>query len=285
VAVRDYFIALQITPDFKHLFNHTTPLTDKRKEALILGFAKGAGVEADIEQIDSSRQSEAIGAWSTGDIPGLPAKPRVHIVFTDTLLDSFTDTEILFATGHELGHHALIDNDDAKYMRQIVIVSLAFLAFFVAGRACELLIRRYHARLGYEDMYDPASVPLVALMACILAFAYIPVGNAMTRYQERFADWCAAWLVVRDEPAREAGESAFEKLGAAVPRDPHPPLVLHLFLDNHPATDERIRFVKSFDIGRAGLRPPRHSWLQFILPATQPHAGSLTEARRAAVGQ
>src|SRR5205085_8581857 len=120
----------------------------------------------------------------TGYIPALPAKPRVHIVLTDTLLDGSTDTEILFATGHELGHHALTDNDEAKSIEQLVIVSLVVVAFFIMGWACKFLVRRYHLRLGFDDIYDPASIPLVALMVYVLAFAYIPVGNAMTRYQE-----------------------------------------------------------------------------------------------------
>jgi STE24 endopeptidase len=279
------FGALLVTPDFKHLYNHTTPLADKRKEALILEFAKGAGTEADLEQIDSSRQSEAINAKSTGYLPGLPAKPHVHIVYTDTLLYGFTDAEILFATGHELGHHALGVNAEAKSMRLIVMICLVPVAIFAAGRACKFLVARYPSRLGYGDMYDPASVPLVALMAGILAFAHIPVDNAMMLYQERYADWAAAWLLVRDGPSREAGVNVFEKLGTGTPSDPHPPLVIQLFLDHHPAADERIRFVKSFDGATAGERPPRHSWLEFMFPATQSHARSLTEADHAAAGR
>lgn len=256
--------ALLVTPDFKHLFNHTTPLADKRKEALILEFAKGAETEVEIEQVDSSRQSEVVNATSTGYISRRPAKPHVNILYTDTLLDGFTDTEILFATGHELGHHALPENDDAKVMQAVVIACLAALALFAAGHACKFLVARYHSRLGYGDLYDPASVPLVALMVSVLAFAYIPINNAMLLYQERYADWAAARLLVKDEPTREAGVSVFEKLGAENPSDPRPPLVILLFLDHHPAADERIRFVKSFDGATAGKRPPRHSWLQFL---------------------
>lgn len=278
------FFVLQVTPDFKHLFNHTTPLADKRKGALILGFAESAGTEADIVQVDSSRQSEAINARSTGYIPGRPAKPHVHIVYTDTLLDGFTDTEILFATGHELGHHALGVNDEAKAMRTVVIVCLVAIAFFVTGRACKFLVARYPSRLGYGDMNDPASVPLVALMVSVLAFVYIPIDNAMMLYQERYADWAATWLLVRDEPSREAGVNVFEKLGAGNPYDPHPPLVIQLFLDHHPAADERIRFVKAFNSATASGQPPRHSWLQLLDSVMPSLARSVTVADRAAVG-
>lgn len=256
------FFALQFMPDLKHYFNPKTPLRDKRKEELVLGFAADAGVEVDVKEIDASRRSKALNATSTGNLPDPPAKPRVKITYTDTLLDGFTDAELLFATGHEIGHHALGANDEAKDLRTTVVVCWIVVGFFVAGRGCKALIGRCQSRLGFDDINDPASVPLVALAAGVLCFAYVPAGNAMTLYQERYADWGAARLTVRDEKSREAAASVFEKLGAASPWDPDPPLLLHLLLNGHPATDERIRFVKSFDPLRAGDRPPRHPLLQ-----------------------
>ena len=86
--------------------------------------------------------------------------------------------------GHEMGHYAL-----GHVVRSILLSSiLTFIGLFLVDRGGRWLVRRYQAALGFDQLADVASVPLV-LMLLELAFLLLsPVALAYSRYQEHEAD-------------------------------------------------------------------------------------------------
>ncbi|MGH9761335.1 MAG: M48 family metalloprotease, partial [Blastocatellia bacterium] len=93
------FIALAVLagPYYAYLFNTFTPLQNKQLAVEVLALASKAGVKVDsVYQTNLSRQSRAANAY----VAGLGSSKR--LVLGDTLIQNFTDQEILFATAHEI---------------------------------------------------------------------------------------------------------------------------------------------------------------------------------------
>lgn len=146
-----------------------------------------------------------------------------RILLSDTLLENYSDDEIEVILAHELAHHVHHDLWTALAL-ETGVTAVALLAAHAAITAA-----------GY-GLANPASLPLLVLVAGGLSLALTPVSHAWSRHNERRADRFALELTGR----REAFISAMRRLGAQNLAESDPSRLARWFFHSHPTTDERI---------------------------------------------
>lgn len=227
--------AVLVSPLYVSLFNTLTPLADRPLADRILGLCARADIPAnEVYVIDMSRQTRAANAFVTG------IGPTTSVVLGDTLLAGFRDDECLFVTAHEMGHYV----KKHLWWGAAVAAVMTAVAAFALQRILGWVVRRWGPRLGYDDLSDVASLPLVLLAVTALMFVTDPVANAVSRKMESDADRFALELTVPNEVPPEAAVSTFERLGMLAVSDPDPNPVLRLLYWSHPTLDERVDAVR-----------------------------------------
>ena len=216
------------------LFNDFKPLEDKQLESEIVALAEKGGIgDADIFQVDGSRQSSKLNAYVTG----LFGSKR--IVLYDTLIRSFSLDEIKFVMAHEMGHYVM----HHVWWGLLVTVLFVIGALWLMNKTIHPVIRKFRNRFGFESLSDIASLPLVLIFVSVIFFVFQPVTNGFSRYIERQAD---RYGMEMSEVSGESAAIAFDKLSVYNLSDPDPhPLVEFWFYD-HPALKKRMAFVKAF---------------------------------------
>jgi Zn-dependent protease with chaperone function len=228
-------------PLYIELFNTFTPLADRPLADRILELAGRNRIPAgDVYVVDMSRQTRAANAFVTG------VGPTTTIALGDTLLENFRDDETLFVTAHEMGHYV----HNHLWFGVATAAVLTALGAFLLQRALARVVRGSAARLGYDDLADVASLPLVLLAVGLLSFAANPVANAISRGMEADADRFALELTVPGDVSPEAAASTYERLGKLALSDPSPNPVLRFFYWSHPTLDERVEAVRQWSAAR-----------------------------------
>jgi STE24 endopeptidase len=151
-----------------------------------------------------------------------------RILLSDTLLADYSDDEIEVVLAHELSHHVHHD-----LWRGVALqAALLFVGFFAAARALTWLAEP----LQFRGLDDPASLPLLVLVAGLASFAFMPLANAMSRSHERRADRFA--LETTRQPA--AFISAMKRLSQQNLAEEHPSRVVQWLFYSPPPIRERI---------------------------------------------
>jgi STE24 endopeptidase len=155
--------------------------------------------------------------------------PSRRVVVFDTMLDGrFSDREVTFVLGHELGH----------VRRNHVLKSVGWFALFAFPGA--FLISRVARRRG--GMTQPAAVPLALLALVVLGLLATPIQNAISRHIESEADWVA--LQTTRDPT--AGVQLFRQFVPTTLSEPDPPTWDYLLLENHPTIMQRIAMIRAW---------------------------------------
>jgi STE24 endopeptidase len=234
------------------LFNRFGPVKDPAIERKILDLAKRAGIEGSrVFEVDKSVDTKAVNAYVTG----LFATKR--IVLWDTLLAKLDEKEVLHVMGHEMGHYVL-----GHVVKSIFLsFGLTLIGLFLVDRAGRFLVGRYASRLGFDQLSDVASVPLLLMLFEVAMFLLSPVALAYSRNQEHEADRFALDLT-RDN---RSGARSFVKLLEENLSNPRPGPIYKFFRSSHPSIGERIDYCNSY-----------HPWLSNESPRTQ--VGSSTRS-------
>ncbi len=224
-------------------FNKFTPLRDAHLRDRILALAARADIPAGrVDEVDRSAQTNKYNAY----VSGFGASQ--HIVLWDTTLRGMDEREILFVTGHEIGHFKL-----GHIWKGIVIDSLlsvgVFLLTWLIARA---LAQRFGPSWGFTQLHDLASLPMLAAVLNTVVFIVTPAYNAFSREAEHEAD-VYALEITRDN---DAGARSYIKLGAQNRSDPEPSTFVKWVLFTHPPLIERVRFATEYRPWREG-RPNR----------------------------
>jgi len=212
------------------LFNHFTPLRDRRLAGEILALAERAGIPArNVYEVDKSAQTRKINAY----VSGFGASQR--IVLWDTTLEAMKDDEILFVTGHEIGHYKL------GHIWKGILFTAAFgvILLFAAQRVCDAAVRRFGGRWGVRGMDDVASLPLLVGAVSLLAFLAQPVVNAYSREVESQSDVYGLEITHDNDSAARA----FLTLARQNRSDPDPPALVKWVLYSHPPAVDRVRLA------------------------------------------
>ena len=245
LALPFLFVAFIVEPVWvAPLFNKFGPMKDRALEAKIATLADRAGIGgARIFEVEKRVDTKKVNAY----VAGLLGTKR--IVLWDTIIERLDQRQLLTVMAHEMGHYVLRHGQQ----RLLAIWGLIVLSLYAAHRLCDALIRRYHARFGFERLDDMASWPLLSLVAALVFFVTAPLFNAFTRYLEHEADRFAL-EVTRDNRAMAEAFLRLQQSNLDVPR-PNP--ILHVLRDSHPSLGERIDFANGYTPWAEG-RPLRY---------------------------
>ena len=208
---------------FLPLFFKPKPVEDPGVVMMIEDVVRQAGTTvAGVSQLDFSRRTHEANAAVIGF-----GKSR-RVVLGDTLLESFTPSEIKAVVAHELGHH--IHRDVAKLLViQAVVMALGLGLAAVLG---EQLVRLF----GAASLGDPAAYPLLALGVSVFGLICLPAVNAFARYVEAEADAYAINLVGDGRPLA----AAMRRLADQNLAEERPPRWAEILLHTHPPIWRRV---------------------------------------------
>jgi Zn-dependent protease with chaperone function len=212
------------------IFNKFEPLQNVQLRQKLLDLASRAGIEGSrVYQVNKSKQTKTMNAYVNG------IGPTNRIVMWDTLLAKMTQDEVLAVMGHEMGHSVM------KHMWKGLAFELAvaFVVLFLVQRIHDRVLPR---RPGLGERGDPATIPLLLLIASVLGFLCTPILAAHSRSMEADADKFSLELTHLNEPMA----SAFVKLAEDSKRDPNPSPLMEHWLYSHPPIAKRIPFALSY---------------------------------------
>lgn len=224
-------------------FHRFQPLQDSPLRSQILALAGRAGIpEARVFEVDRSEDTRKLNAYVTG------VGSSHRIVLWDTAIQAFRRDELLFVTGHEIGHYRL------RHIERGILqaVALTTVGFFLAWWMLGAAVRRYGEEWGLRGPSDLAALPLLVGILTLLATAGEPIANAWSRTMERDAD-VYGLEITRDN---DAAARAFVRMAGVNRSDPDPPPIVRAIFYSHPTIVERIRLAETYQPWREG-RPQR----------------------------
>jgi Zn-dependent protease with chaperone function len=243
-----YLLTLLIGPLWiAPLFNKFGPMKDRALEATVLETADKAGVEgARVFEVDKSVDTKKVNAYVTG------VGSTKRIVLWDTLIKRLAPPQTRFVVGHELGHYVL------GHVWTSVLVSslLTLLGLLGAHLLSGFLLARFGTRMGFRELSDVASLPMLMLLLTVFSLLITPPLLAFSRYHEHEADRFGLELT-HDNHAAATAFVALQQENLAVPR---PGWIYKLFRASHPPIGERVDFINSYHPWREGL-PGRYEAL------------------------
>jgi STE24 endopeptidase len=186
----------------------------------------------------ASEKSTEVDAYVTG----FGASKR--IVIWDTTIAKMTTPQIVYVTGHEMGHYVLY-----HIPKQIALLAAFFFIIFYLGyRSIAWLLARWGGKWGIRGVDDWASLPALLLLLSIFGFIANPATNAISRHYEHQADQYGLEVTHGLTPdSGQVAAQAFQVLGDVDLADPKPnPLNVFLFF-THPSVPDRIRFSLTYD--------------------------------------
>jgi Zn-dependent protease with chaperone function len=226
------------------LFNQFGPMKNKELEHSILALAEKAGIDRSrVFEVDKSRDTSAVNAYVTGLLQ------TKRIVLWDTTIAKLSEKELLSVMGHEMGHYML-----GHVVRSILLSPIiVFAGLFFVDKIGRRLVSRYRDRLGFDDLADIASLPLMLALAQVASLVLVPIAFAYSRYQEHEADRFALDLTRTNHSAG----TAFIKIQGENLGNPRPGLIYKILRSSHPSIGDRIDFCNSY-----------HPWLSKPLEST-----------------
>jgi STE24 endopeptidase len=202
------------------------PLQDKTLYADIETLAARCGVH-DIPILVGGNDDTVVGLG-----------PTKRIVLDRDIFKNETPHEIRFTIGHELKHYVMGDN----YKALAIIAVLLLAGFWVTNRIGRAVIARFGQRIGFQDLSDPASLPLIVLIMTMCWLCALPLFNLYARSIEHEADRFGLELTHEN---RALAEIEVHYLI----RDKDPPdwdTFFLIFRATHPSDGERIRFANAY---------------------------------------
>jgi len=175
-------------------------------------------------------------------VTGFGASKR--IVVWDTTIAKMNTPQIVFVTGHEMGHYVL------KHIPKLLafFAALLFVLFYLGFRSIGWVLTRWGEKWRIRGLDDWASLPVLLFLISVFAFLASPVGSAFSRHYEHQADQYG--LEVTHGLTPDSGQVAaqgFQILGEVDLADPDPnPVDIFLFY-SHPPIPDRIPFSLTYD--------------------------------------
>jgi STE24 endopeptidase len=215
-------VALPVLVD--PLTTHYEPLRDKVLAARIEALAARCGVH-DIPVFVGGDDDTVVGLG-----------PTKRIFLQEDIAAAETPEQIVGTVSHELKHYVMGDN--YKALAIIAVILLLGLALVqVLGRAA---IRRWHRRLRFDDLADPASLPLVVLILFAFWLAVLPLFNWEARSIEHEADRFGLELT----HTGRANAALYASWAKDFPAEYD--WFFTAFRATHPSLGDRIRFANTY---------------------------------------
>jgi len=242
LALPFYTLTLIVTPLWiAPLFNKFGPMKDKVLEAEVLAVARRAGVEgARVFEVNKSVDTAKVNAYVTG-VGG-----SKRIVLWDTLIARLSPAQAKYVVGHELGHYVL----GHVWTSVLLSTALTLIGLFGAHRLSGFLLGHFGGRMGFHQLSDVASMPLLMLLLTFFSLIITPAALAFSRYHEHEADRFGLELT-HDNRAAATAFVALQQQNLAVPR---PGLLYKIFRSSHPPIGERVDFINGYRPWERGQR-------------------------------
>jgi STE24 endopeptidase len=215
------------------LFNKFGPMKDKALEAQILALADRSGIEGGrVYAVAKSEDTKALNAYVTG------FGTTKRIVLWDTTIARLDREELLFVMGHEMGHYVL------GHVWQLIgfFSLLTMVTLYAIHLTAGWLIARYRDRIGFSELADIASLPLVLLLFGLYGLVITPAALSFTRHAEHEADRFGLEITRNNH----AAATAFVKLQTDNLAVPRPNRLMVLFRASHPPLGDRIDFSNEY---------------------------------------
>jgi len=217
------FLALVALPVLVDpLTAHYEPLKDKRLAAEIAGLAVRCGV-TDIPVFVGGDDTTVVGLG-----------PTKRIFLEDDIATAETQEQITGTVSHELKHYVMGDN----YKALAIIAAFLFAGLWLVDRLGRAAIRRW--RFGFDDLSDPASLPLIVLVLSALWLVILPAFNAYDRSIEHEADRFGLELT----HTGHANAALYAGWAKTYPAEYD--TFAYLFRATHPSIGDRIRFANTY---------------------------------------
>jgi STE24 endopeptidase len=227
VLVPVVFLILVILPVWiDPLTTSYQPLQDKALYTEIETLAARCGVH-DIPVLVGGDDTTVVGLGPTN-----------RIILEADLLKHETPPQVRFTIGHELKHYVEGDN----YKALAIISGLLLIGFFLSDRLGRALIARFHRPFGFDELSDPASLPLIVLIFTLVFLCMLPAFNLFGRHIEHEADRFGLELTHENQAMAQI-EANY------IARDHDSPdwdTFSLIFRATHPSDADRIRFANSY---------------------------------------
>ena len=220
-------VLLYISPAvIEPLFSKFEPLHSEELKTEIESLMSKAGLEVrNVQQMDASRRSKHSNAYFSGI-----GKVK-RIVLFDTLLERLEKQEILAVLAHEAGHwkfHHILKRLIAG--EALTLVS-CFAGYYLLNQGS------IPAIFGLETASFPSQLVLLGFLFSLPLAVFSPLGNWLSRRDERQADRFAAKL----SSTPEALASALVKMSRDNLSNLHPHPLYAAIYYSHPPVVERVR--------------------------------------------
>ncbi len=223
------FAVLVALPAFiDPLTTHYEPLHDKSLAAKIEALAARCGVPG-IPIFVGGGDDTVVGLGPTNRIV-LEAGIDAHE----------TPDQVIGTVGHELKHYVMGDN----YKALAIVAAVLLAGFWLVNRLGRRAIARW--RLGFDDLADPASLPLAVLILSGFWLCVLPLFNWEARSIEREADRFGIELTHENR----ANAALFASWAAKYPPD-YDTFFL-IFRATHPSLADRIAMMNGYHPWKTG---------------------------------
>lgn len=209
------------------LFYKFTPIEREELKERIREMAENAGLTIEgIFQFNLSKETKKANAAFTG------IGKAKRIILGDTLLENFSDDEILSVLAHELGHF----KEKHIWKQSALGTIFTFLGLYLVSLGYAAIV----AGSSYASITSLAALPWITLLLVIFNFVVGPIQNAISRHYERVADDYSIKLF--QQPAVTV--HSLEKLAEQNLTDPDPHPVIEFLFYSHPSVPHRVQRIK-----------------------------------------
>ena len=210
------------------------PVTDLKLKQEISRLAVRAGAPDVRFAIRRADRDEPCGGATV-----LGLGPTKVLALDSALLRHHSRREVAQTIAHELKHYTRNDDRQGLYVAVALVVGGLTVLFFASAFA----LRRGARRFGFDQLSDPASLPLVVLILTVFALAGSAAFHGYGRHIEQEADRFGLELT-HDNVAQAVQMQRY--LSCSRLKDPDVSWIQQTFQRNHPSIRARIGFARDY---------------------------------------
>ncbi|MEJ5306050.1 MAG: M48 family metallopeptidase [Ignavibacteria bacterium] len=209
------------------IFYKFNPLNDENLKNKLTELCKKFGINFEgIYTFNLSKTTKKANAGFTGIFKSK------RIILSDTLIENFTDNEILTVFAHELGHY--------KKRHIIKNVLIGFIVTTITFYLVNQLYISLIFGLGFKSVDQISALPILFLIMSIFSLIMMPVTNSISRKFEYEADEFA----VKSTGDKNSFISSLQKLSRINLADENPNPIIEFIFYSHPSIQKRIERIK-----------------------------------------
>lgn len=210
------------------IFYKFTPLDNENLKTKLTEICQKFGINFEgIYVFNLSKNTKKANAGFTGILKSK------RIILSDTLIENFTDDEIVTVFAHELGHYK------KKHIVKNILIGFVttIITFFLANQIYLHLI----SIMNFKSVYQLTALPLLFLVLSIFSLLLMPLLNMISRKFEYEADEFA----VKSTGDKQSFISSLQKLSKINLADENPNPVVEFIFYSHPSIKKRIEKIES----------------------------------------